>query len=189
MSLCGSFFREPSRKFDRETTGCLSCFSSSLRASPLESKHEQKEHDQTQPTSPAIGSYVQWESKGQLQFQEPKRVRALSPDGQWAFVDGSDTGLSIGELTVMDAPSPTVEKPLERTPLLRPPGWAGEAWYIISNSISAKNTLIRVGAVRRLQCQTGSFRRSTNRRGYRCAGGLRGDHHQSPQTLAEGKAS
>lgn len=48
----------------------------------------------------AVGDYVQWESQGVLQFPEPLRVRALSPDGDWAFVDGSTTGMPVDELTV-----------------------------------------------------------------------------------------
>ncbi len=55
-----------------------------------------------QSLTPQIGDHVQWESGGQLQFQEPKCVRGLSPDGQWAFVDGSDTGLPVKELTVVN---------------------------------------------------------------------------------------
>ncbi len=77
----------------------------------LDSGNEGKEHEQPPPAPPAIGDYVQWESQGQVQFSEPKRVRALSPDGQWAFVDGSDTGLPVSEVTVMDAPSTAIEKP------------------------------------------------------------------------------
>jgi len=56
---------------------------------------------------PRIGDYVQWEPKGILQFTEPKRVTSISPDGTYAFVDGSSTGLLVGELTKQ-------EKPLER---------------------------------------------------------------------------
>ncbi len=51
-----------------------------------------------------IGSYVQWVSNGVAQFGEPKRVRALSEDQEWAFVDGSETGLPLSELEVFDTP-------------------------------------------------------------------------------------
>lgn len=52
-----------------------------------------------------VGDYVQWEPGGVLQFQEPARVREISPDGKFAFVDGSHTGLPVGELTRAKAPS------------------------------------------------------------------------------------
>jgi hypothetical protein len=47
---------------------------------------------------PQVGDYVQWESAGALQFREPARVREISADGQFAFVEGSATGLPVGQL-------------------------------------------------------------------------------------------
>ncbi len=76
----------------------------------LESKQSQNGSGE-QPVLPQIGDYVQWESNGQIQF-EAKRVRGLSPDGLWAFVDGSDTGLPIKELTIVNAEA--VEKSAEQ---------------------------------------------------------------------------
>lgn len=57
-----------------------------------------------------IGDYVQWESGGQLQFREPKRVRGFSPDGAYLFVDGSKTGLPVLEVTVETPHSDPVSK-------------------------------------------------------------------------------
>src|ERR1035437_949926 len=51
-----------------------------------------------------VGDLVQWESGGVLQFTEAKRIREISDDGAWAFVDGSNTGLPVMELTVMTEP-------------------------------------------------------------------------------------
>jgi len=51
-----------------------------------------------------VGDYVQWESNGQIQFAEPKRIRELSDDGQWAFLEGSNTGLPINELNLIETP-------------------------------------------------------------------------------------
>jgi len=31
-----------------------------------------------------VGSYVQWESQGVLQFAEPKKIKGFSEDGEWA---------------------------------------------------------------------------------------------------------
>jgi hypothetical protein len=53
---------------------------------------------------PQIGDYVQWESGGALQFREPARVRELSSDGRFAFVEGSSTGLPVGQLIREKAP-------------------------------------------------------------------------------------
>lgn len=49
-----------------------------------------------------IGDYVQWEPNGVLQFSPPKKITQLSHDGQFAFVEGSSTGLPVGELTVVE---------------------------------------------------------------------------------------
>jgi hypothetical protein len=51
---------------------------------------------------PKVGDYVQWESQGVWQFGEPKRVREFSPDGKFAFVDGSSTGVPSGELRLAE---------------------------------------------------------------------------------------
>lgn len=38
-----------------------------------------------------IGDWVQWERpNGDLGFREPKRVKGLTPDGSWAYVDGEN---------------------------------------------------------------------------------------------------
>jgi hypothetical protein len=81
----------------------------------LESKQPQDDTSgQTIP--PQIGDHVQWESNGQIQFETPRRIRGLSPDGQWVFVDGSDTGLPIKEMTVVNVETidkPIIDKPKE----------------------------------------------------------------------------
>ncbi len=38
------------------------------------------------------------------QFPEPRAVRAVSDDGQWVFVEGSDTAVPIGEVRVAERP-------------------------------------------------------------------------------------
>lgn len=50
------------------------------------------------------GDFVQWVSDGVVQFVEPARVRAVSDDGDWAFVEGSQTGIAMSELEVVSAP-------------------------------------------------------------------------------------
>lgn len=48
-----------------------------------------------------VGSLVQWESQGVLQFSEPRRIRHISEDGDWVFVDDSETGIPMNEVTVI----------------------------------------------------------------------------------------
>jgi len=48
---------------------------------------------------PKVGDYVQWESGGVFQFQEPQKVVQITPDGAFAMVEGDEkTGLPIHEL-------------------------------------------------------------------------------------------
>jgi hypothetical protein len=48
----------------------------------------------------SVGDFVQWTSAGTDQFPEPRRVTTISDDGQWALVEGSNTGVSMSELTI-----------------------------------------------------------------------------------------
>ncbi|MGA2299482.1 MAG: hypothetical protein ABSG77_02160 [Candidatus Acidiferrum sp.] len=71
---------------------------------------------------PKIGDYVQWEQSGLLQLPEPKKVRGLFPDGKFALVDGSNTGIPVEELIKEQAPAgtpvvpPTQEVRFQATP-------------------------------------------------------------------------
>lgn len=65
---------------------------------------------------PKVGDYVQWEPKGILQFREPRRITSISGDGVYAFVDGSSTGLPIGELTAQEKPVTIPERPVLSSP-------------------------------------------------------------------------
>ena len=106
------------RKFNRSAVdGFVQDFRDTLEFSGLsdlkvlDSKQSQDEKG-GQTVLPQIGDHVQWESGGQIQFQELKRIRALSQDGLWAFVDGSDNGLPVKELTVGSIER--IEKPVEQ---------------------------------------------------------------------------
>jgi hypothetical protein len=80
-----------------------------------------KDPERPPATTIKVGDYVHWESQGALQFQEPKRVRELSDDGGWAFVEGSDTGMPVNQLTVESTPEqkkhhpPPAEPPKPKT--------------------------------------------------------------------------
>jgi hypothetical protein len=61
-----------------------------------------------------IGDLVQWPSDGIDQFDTPRRVRATQMQDQqeWAFVEGSKTGMPVSELTVVTSASAVMEKAL-----------------------------------------------------------------------------
>ena len=49
-----------------------------------------------------VGDKVQWTSQGTDQFTEPRKIKSISEDGQYAFVEGSDTGIPVKELSVTE---------------------------------------------------------------------------------------
>ena len=58
----------------------------------------------SQSTLAKVGDFVQWVSGGAVQFAEAQKVRAISDDGDWAFVEGSKTGIARSELEIVQAP-------------------------------------------------------------------------------------
>jgi len=52
-----------------------------------------------------IGDLIQWEVKGVLQFSTPQRVRHIHDDGEWLFVDESETGIPMNEVIVEQSPT------------------------------------------------------------------------------------
>lgn len=57
--------------------------------------------DKTEGESPyvaQVGDWVQWEHNGTLGFPEPKRIKGISPDGNWAYVDGQHGAVPRHEL-------------------------------------------------------------------------------------------
>jgi hypothetical protein len=76
------------------------------RATPDAGEDESK-RDSGSTYVPRVGDYVQWESSGLLQLPEARRVRALSPDGKFAMIEGSNTGIPVGELIQEQAPEGT----------------------------------------------------------------------------------
>jgi hypothetical protein len=53
----------------------------------------------------AIGDLIQWESRGSLQLPKAARVRAISDDGEWVFVDQSETGIPMNEVIIEEKAS------------------------------------------------------------------------------------
>lgn len=60
------------------------------------------------PYIPAVGDFVQWEHNGVLGLSEPRRVREITPDGLFAFIDGYLSALPVSELLKEAAPTGTL---------------------------------------------------------------------------------
>src|SRR5208282_3841664 len=54
--------------------------------------------------APEVGDYVQWTSDGVDQFKPARKVRQIQDRHAW--VDGSQTGIPISEVTVAEPPTP-----------------------------------------------------------------------------------
>jgi hypothetical protein len=64
-----------------------------------------------------VGDLIQWEVGGALQMEKPMRVRAVSDDGQWVAVEGSETGIPMSEVMVQErAPAPAAAPPIFKIP-------------------------------------------------------------------------
>lgn len=55
------------------------------------------------PKRAKVGDLVQWESGGCLRLPGPKRVTGLTEGGDFAFIEGSLSGVPVAELTVVQA--------------------------------------------------------------------------------------
>ena len=72
---------------------------------------EVKVTEEVKPTEIKIGDNVQWTSQGADQFVEPKKIKSISEDGKYAFVEGSDTGIPVAELSVTEIKPTEVKEP------------------------------------------------------------------------------
>jgi hypothetical protein len=70
------------------------------------------------PKSANTGDLVQWTSGGIDQFETPRRVRGVHRrDGEeWAFVEGTNTGVPVSELTVVTPKSGATALPSTTAP-------------------------------------------------------------------------
>jgi hypothetical protein len=51
---------------------------------------------------PSVRAAIAWTSDGVLQFAHAKRVRAVSEDEQWVFVEGEETGLPMNQVKIAE---------------------------------------------------------------------------------------
>lgn len=86
-----------------------------------------------------VGDSVEIEIGGMVVPPHPARVRAISADGQWVFVDGSETGIDMDYVTVLERPDggaakvpPTLPLPESKgsssVPEQAPPGHRSETF-------------------------------------------------------------
>lgn len=91
------------------------------------------------------GDLIQWESGGTLQMEKPMRVRAVSEDGQWVLVEGSESAVPMSEVIVEEralAPiAPPVFKFAEAQPPAQP-GLASESEWM--RSLVGRDTKVRL---------------------------------------------
>jgi hypothetical protein len=71
-----------------------------------------------EPKSAYTGDLVQWTSDGIDQFETPRRVQSVHRrDGkEWAFVEGTNTGVPLSELTVVPPKSGATAAPSTTAP-------------------------------------------------------------------------
>jgi hypothetical protein len=86
------------------------------KASQLEAEGEEREKRGRYIAK--VEDYVQWEHNGVLGLPEPLRVREVSPDGNYAYLEGQNGAVPITEL-VFEVPPPRreVHNVVEVTPL------------------------------------------------------------------------
>lgn len=58
-----------------------------------------------------IGDSVQWTSQGVDQFDAPRKITSISDDGKYAFVEGTNTGIPIEQLSPQPAETATPTAP------------------------------------------------------------------------------
>lgn len=114
-------FLKLKKAFSQSGAGqCVEAFRGTLKLANLNGEAYTPGVNGSKPKeTPQIGDSVQWESKGVLQLPRPRRIRALSDDGVWAFIEGSETGLPVKELALVTT---TTSDPKEtQKPVVKPP--------------------------------------------------------------------
>jgi hypothetical protein len=83
--------------------------------------NEGEDVDDKHPYVPKVGDFVQWKHNEVLGFNEPKRIREISSDGAYVFIDGQYTGIPANELILENPPaakpaSQNTPPPLQQSP-------------------------------------------------------------------------
>jgi hypothetical protein len=76
--------------------------------------NEEEDEESDPPPPPSfqakVGDYVQWISNGVEQFKLPRRIVGIFPGGTHAQVFGSNAGVPMSELSVVDPPAPSLTR-------------------------------------------------------------------------------
>jgi hypothetical protein len=90
-------------------------------------RNEKNGGNQPLPKTVEVGDYVQWTVSGKGQFDAPRRVLGIVGDsGEWALLEGTETGVPMSELVVQDPPGseapipPAVKSPPPSNPHYKP---------------------------------------------------------------------
>jgi hypothetical protein len=121
LVLRGGFSQDGAEKFLRvyDATIAYAGLGGSDKVTPAdeppahEPAHEKRGGSGAAGTPPApaptvkMGDYVQWTSEGVDQFRVPRKVIGIFPDGHHVQVFGSNTGIPMDQLAVVEAPAAT----------------------------------------------------------------------------------
>lgn len=79
-----------------------------------------------------VGDLIQWERDGTLQIPSPVRVRSISSDGAWVFVEGSETGIPMSQTIVEQNPT-AITPPTLPIPILSANKVLPEGSFVLSS--------------------------------------------------------
>ncbi len=91
-----------------------------------------------------VGDLIQWEIDNVLQMEKPMRVRLVTDDG-WVAVEGSETGIPMSQVDVLERPAEVIAPPtfkIDNSPTADEGARAGETEWI-SNLVS-RDTKVRI---------------------------------------------
>jgi hypothetical protein len=87
---------------------------------PRDVKNDAKPDGEITYGGARVGDWIDYESGGAIANEKPMRVRSLSEDEAWVFVDGSEAGLEMEQVIVREAPEDAPESKRERPMLPLP---------------------------------------------------------------------
>jgi hypothetical protein len=145
---------EGSRFSDEAVDGFIERFRATLRyagiisdlaAAMTENKIGQldTQKNESDPETPRrevrVGSFVQWTSNGVDQFSQPMKV--VGTHAEWAFVEGSKTGVPTAELSVVDPPAASSQSAPPPNPFFKPPASEADEQPTAANCAKAQTKL------------------------------------------------
>ncbi|MEM6483632.1 MAG: hypothetical protein AAF662_01420 [Pseudomonadota bacterium] len=122
-------------------SGFIKDYRSSLDFAGMIAEDDEDEADLAEDL---VGQLVQWSSQGVLQFETPRRVTGLTPDGKYAYIEGSQSGVLISELEVVEGshdnsvppPNPEFRELLSNSDLKPRPAHKEEVFSLGSGQVT-----------------------------------------------------